>query len=935
MKLSTKLPLAFAVSSILLGGIISYNLEESASKAWVADSEVSFKQQVDTSIRDLASFLGDVDQELNVFAKNPTVINALLDFDNAWSRIGSGQKSYLQSQYITNNPNPTGKKNELMYAQDGSAYSQIHAKYHPWINEFLTVNGYYDIFLINKNGDVVYTVFKEADYATNVLNGEWKDTDIGLAFRNVMQNPSTKIEDHKFYDFRPYAPSNGTPAAFVARPIYNTDASEVLGVLIVQMPISKLSEAASNTKSLGDTGEIAIVGADKLMRNEGRFEKDTVLKRAMDTEAVRDALAGKSGSMFTTDFDGEPILSAYGSMDYHGTKWAIVANVHQSEVFKPVHELRTQIAYQSLIIIGLMILTSLFFARKFASKIAAMATNMSSLADNDVGINLPENKSTDELGNMNYALHKLRNSVSENLLMQKMTSDYPVIRCDRELRITYMNEAASNILNRLGINAQSALNQSVSTIGSRFIENRSQYTIADQTTELLQIGKDWCEAIVNKLEDTSGNFDGIYINLNVVTERVNNENAVALAQSSINEMISAASKGDLSKRIDVSQFSGFYRDLANSINGLMDNINAPINELIGSISNFASGDLTKHMDGEYEGAFAEMQQSYNTSISKLREVVGHIKESTGGVYTATNEISSGSTDLSTRTEQQASNLEETAASMEEITKMVQENSSKAQEAGVLAVDAKRVAEQGGAEIVNVTQAMQDIQTSSSKISDIIGVIDDIAFQTNLLALNAAVEAARAGDAGKGFAVVASEVRALAGRSAVASKEIKDLIVSSSAQVQTGTKLVTTFQESLHGIIDFVNKVADIIESFSVSSDEQAKGISEVNAAVSQMDEMTQQNAALVEENTAALQSLLQQARQLDSLISHFKVDEGAVKAAIASYHQEPKQLTSSNSSYASTAKKPATKAAPKSAPKPKHQSSGGSGSEFDGGWEEF
>jgi methyl-accepting chemotaxis protein len=188
MKLSTKLPLAFAMSSIILGSVISYNLEGSAAQAWIKDSEDSFETAVSSSIKNISSFLEDMDQELNMFAKNPTVISALQDFDSAWSKISSDQKEYLQNQYIQNNPNPVGKKNDLMYAQDGSIYSQIHAKYHPWINEFLTVNGYYDIFLINKNGDVVYTVFKELDFATNVVNGEWKDTDIGKAFKEVMEN---------------------------------------------------------------------------------------------------------------------------------------------------------------------------------------------------------------------------------------------------------------------------------------------------------------------------------------------------------------------------------------------------------------------------------------------------------------------------------------------------------------------------------------------------------------------------------------------------------------------------------------------------------------------------------------------------------------------------------------------------------------------------
>ena len=285
------------------------------------------------------------------------------------------------------------------------------------------------------------------------------------------------------------------------------------------------------------------------------------------------------------------------------------------------------------------------------------------------------------------------------------------------------------------------------------------------------------------------------------------------------------------------------------------------------------GDLTRRLSTHGNDELTHIARAFNDFVDKIAVVLIRIRESSESVRVATTEIASGNQDLSSRTEQQASSLEETAAAMEQLTATVQQNAENARQASQLAVGASDIATHGGTVVSQVVQTMGGIEASSRKIADILGVIDGIAFQTNILALNAAVEAARAGEQGRGFAVVASEVRTLAQRSATAAKEIKGLIDDSVQQVEAGSRLVQDAGATMGKVVDSVRRVTNIVTEISNASQEQSTGITEVGSAVSQMDQFTQQNAALVEEATAAAQSLQQQAAQLADAVASFKLDD--------------------------------------------------------------
>jgi methyl-accepting chemotaxis protein len=345
----------------------------------------------------------------------------------------------------------------------------------------------------------------------------------------------------------------------------------------------------------------------------------------------------------------------------------------------------------------------------------------------------------------------------------------------------------------------------------------------------------------------------------------------------IDRLVDAAAEGQFAERGDASRYTDKFRDMVESLNRLMAECQRGLEEANQMYAALSKGDLTHRIEGQFRGMFAEMQGNANRTAESLAGLVGRIGEASHSIGTATDEIARGNADLSSRTEEQASSLEETASSMEEFTSTVKQNAESAKQANSLAVNAAEIARAGGQTVNQAVGTMQGIAESSKRIQDIITVIDGIAFQTNILALNAAVEAARAGEQGRGFAVVASEVRNLAQRSAAAAKEIKELITDSVARVDTGVAQVSEAGSQMAEIVTAIQRVTDIMGEISSASAEQSAGIEQVNTAVSGMDQMTQQNAALVEEAAAAAESLKEQAQLLIAAVGEFRVD-GAARA---------------------------------------------------------
>ncbi|MFD2647617.1 methyl-accepting chemotaxis protein [Devosia albogilva] len=348
-------------------------------------------------------------------------------------------------------------------------------------------------------------------------------------------------------------------------------------------------------------------------------------------------------------------------------------------------------------------------------------------------------------------------------------------------------------------------------------------------------------------------------------------------QRAFGVVVDAAIAGDFSRRVETEFPDPELNSLARSVNELVDTVDRGITETGQVLSALADTDLTQRMHGDFHGAFAKLKADTNAVAEKLTEVVGQLKETSRTLKSATGEILSGANDLSERTTKQAATIEETSATMEQLAATVLQNAERAKEASGVAAQVTRTAEDGGQVMHQATEAMERITQSSAKISNIIGLIDDIAFQTNLLALNASVEAARAGDAGKGFAVVAVEVRRLAQSAAQASNEVKVLIEQSATEVNSGSKLVSDAAAKLETMLQAARSSNELMGSIARESGEQASAIDEVNTAVRTMDEMTQHNAALVEEINAAIEQTEAQANELDRVVDIFTTEAAAAE----------------------------------------------------------
>ncbi len=455
-------------------------------------------------------------------------------------------------------------------------------------------------------------------------------------------------------------------------------------------------------------------------------------------------------------------------------------------------------------------------------------------------------------------------------------SSTQVLIADRQGMVVYANRAMQQLLQQMEpvLRARQPLFSAATAVGQPLEHIYRVYSSELQPlehlnrsqTEDLELSGMQLRVIASPIRNAQGERLGSVLEWQNRTQEVQAEMEIAQA-------VTAAARGDFSLRLREQGKQGFFLELAKQLNQLIDQSAQSLTAINQVLQALADGDLTKRVTASFHGEFDQLKQNCNQSCDNLAQLIMNLRQVATAIQAASTEISEGNNDLARRTEQQASSLEETASGMEQLSSTVQNNAQNARQAAELAAQARGIADENGQLVQKLVQTMAGIHQAARRIADIIGVIDGIAFQTNILALNAAVEAARAGDQGRGFAVVASEVRTLAQRSATAAKDIKSLIDDSVQQISAGNELAGKSGGQVGRVLQAISDVSVLMADIAAASSQQASGIAEVAQAVTQMDGMTQQNAALVEQASASAESLQNQAQQLFAQIAAVRLDE--------------------------------------------------------------
>jgi len=904
MDLKTKLISSFLMVGLIPVTIVGLITMQSAHVAILGEAYAKLHavQQIKTS--QIKNYFDERFGDAEVFANNPFIHQAYKEMIAAFNEAGGFRGEAFKGL--------TGEK----YIAPG-AFKAVHNRFFPVLKHYMEQYGYYDIFFMDPRfGDTFFTVTKEADFGQRVSTVE-------SALQDVWKIAARKGKI-ALSDTKPYAPSNGVPAQFIAAPI--KEQGEIIGVLAFQISVEAIDKIMDERAGMGKTGEVYLVGPDKLMRSDSHLDKERVKEEGgepkysvaasfahnnkVDTEAVREGLAGKSGEKMILNYNDSHVLSAYSPVDLHGVKWVVIAEINEAEINEPMDAMLISALIIMAIAIGLIVVFAYFMARFLAKGVAnAMAKSEALVKYNADAVFMTDenlviqNINDNALKAMGYSRDEVVGKMTcadlcktpvcntdactiKNCMKTKSDIVTTTIAKTKNGDIIPVRTACGVVLDADGNPAGGfEVISDIRLIDEGFMNNMADPAFRTDANLLIQNIND---AALNALGYTKEEVIGKMTCADVCKTPVCNTNDCTIKRcidtkgSVVAETVATAKDGT---KIPVRAACGVLLDNNGNPSGGFEVIsdNTDFMKMIDVTKKVADGDLTVVVDSkilERTGAVGNLGKAMDKMINDMKNLIGNLTDQAENLTQAVNEIASGNENLSQRTSEQASSLEEIASTIEQTTATIKQNAENAGNADRLSRDSKVLANDGSEVVDQAVGAINEINESSKKIGEIISVINEIAFQTNLLALNAAVEAARAGEQGRGFAVVAGEVRNLAQRSANAAKEIEGLIKDSLDKVERGTELSNKSGEALKEINKSIDEVGKIIQEVAAASDEQKQGINQINTAVTEMDSVTQQNASLVEETASASEEMANQAQELLAQVGSFKIDRkdgGVVK----------------------------------------------------------
>lgn len=652
LRFSVKLP------ALIVGGALVVALAIGIAGFTTANKQVysMIGQRMEALLlakkQELSAYLGSIEQDLRILASSPITSQAVRDFQAAWTEVGANPTKVLQDAYIEKNPHPTGQKEKLDRSTHAGSYDDVHARYHPWFRKLLQERQYYDIFLFDLEGNLIYTVFKELDYATNLMSGKYKDTDLGNAYRAGLDSKTGG--SISFFDFKPYAPSHGAPASFMSTPVF--DGGKKVGVLVFQMPIDVLNGIMNSAKGLGETGEIMLVGEDGLLRNDSRFTKDNdILATKVMNGAVSGAFNGAVSSVNASGYR-ELELSYMGMpVDYLGVKWALTAAQSAGEIAAPVASMRNQMLLISVLLLAIVAAAGYVLSRTITRPISALVGQMSRVADGETDFELVGQERGDEIGDMTRAVAVFRDNAIERARLQ--------VSSEEDQQTERMRQ------------------QKIETLISDF---RTQIAdVLDGVSNNMMS----MEQTANTLSDTAGRATGLVEGASVASDEASqNVQAVAAATEELASSIEEIS-GQASQTTEIVQRATQAAEASDARVASLAKAAQQIGDVVSLIQDIAEQTNLLALNATIEAARAgEAGKGFAVVASEVKELatqtgkatediatqIASIQSETDQAVTAIREITSTMGEVNSNTGSIAAAVEEQGASTGEISRNVQQ-----------------------------------------------------------------------------------------------------------------------------------------------------------------------------------------------------------------------------------------------------------------------